>query len=119
MIRPQRGSLTGSMSGPNDTKRILMINSPNPFAEAILSFIDELRDNEDRKSLFYKEVIQVACRVYMADEPMEQSLVSATELSKYITDLESQHRKKSGIRRVFASAQPLVEGLMQYTDAVD
>jgi hypothetical protein len=55
----------------------------------------------------------------MADEPMDQSLVSAKQLSNYITELEAQHRKKSGIRRVFASAQPLVEGLIQYTAAVD
>lgn len=93
--------------------------SPNPFAEAILSFIDELRDNEDRKSLFYKEVIQVACRLYLTDDPAEQSLLSAAALSTYITDLELQHRKKNGIRRVFSSAQPLVDGLLQYTSAVD
>lgn len=53
------------------------------------------------------------------DEPGAQSLIAATELSNYITDLEVQHRKKSGVRKVFAFAQPLIEGLMQYTSAVD
>ncbi|KAH6717311.1 hypothetical protein BKA61DRAFT_321465 [Leptodontidium sp. MPI-SDFR-AT-0119] len=93
--------------------------NPNPFAEAILSFIGELQDNEDRKSIFYKEVINVACRLYLTDDPAQQSLLSAETLSTYITELEVQHRKKNGIRRVFASAQPLVEGLLQYTSAVD
>lgn len=55
----------------------------------------------------------------MSDEPVNQSLISATQLEKYIKDLELQHSKKSSVRRVFAFAQPLVEGLMQYTAAVD
>ena len=90
-----------------------------PFAEAILSFIEEIKDNEDNKSLFYKEVVKVACHIQDDAKPSEQSLASAVQLSKCITDLETQHRKKSGIRRAFASAQPLVEGLMQFTSAVD
>jgi hypothetical protein len=93
--------------------------SSNPFAEAILSFIDEIRDNEDRKSIFYKQVVQAACQLYINDDSTSQSLISATNLSSYITELEAQHRKKSGVRKVFASAQPLVEGLMQYINAVD
>ena len=84
-----------------------------------MSFIDEMRDSEDRKSIFYKQVIQVACELHIADGWGDQNLISATNLSDYIKELESQHRKKSGIRKVFASAQPLVEGLMQYTNAVD
>ncbi|KAL2060902.1 hypothetical protein VTL71DRAFT_8954 [Oculimacula yallundae] len=93
--------------------------STNPFVEAILSFIDELKENEDRKSIFYKEVIQVACHLCLTDNPVEQSLLSAESLSSYVTELEIQHRKKNGIRKVFSSAQPLVEGLLQYTSAVD
>ncbi|KAK0101958.1 hypothetical protein ONS95_001233 [Cadophora gregata] len=89
--------------------------SSNPFAEAILSFIDELRDNEDRKSIFYKEVIQVACRFYLTDDPARQTI---EKLSTYLTDLELQPRKKNGIRRVPSSEQ-LVEGLLQYTSALD
>jgi hypothetical protein len=77
-----------------------------------------MKDGEDRKSIFYKQVILVACQIEK-DVSEEQSLISATNLSNYITKLETQHRKKSGVRRVFASAQPLVEGLMQYTSAVD
>ena len=100
-------------------KLINLLCSSNPFAEAILSFIDELRDNEDRKSIFYKEVIQVACRLYLTDDPARPSQLSAETLSTYITDLEVQHRKKNGIRRALSSAQPLVEGLLQYTSAVD
>lgn len=78
-----------------------------------------MKENEDRKSLFYKEVVVAACQVYLSDEPVDQSLLSARQLSNCITDLESQHRKKSSTRRVFASAQPLVEGLLQYTNAID
>ncbi|PVH81019.1 hypothetical protein DL98DRAFT_654227 [Cadophora sp. DSE1049] len=103
----------------NDAKILSPQLSSNPFAGAILSFVDELKDNEDRKSIFYKEVIQVACRLYLTDDPSEQSQLSAETLSTYITDLELQHRKKNGIRRVLSSAQPLVEGLLQYTSAVD
>jgi hypothetical protein len=96
-----------------------LLHSPNPFAEAILSFIDELKENEDRKSLFYKEVVEVACRFYMTDGEIDESLASAVQLSKYIDELEGQHRKKSGVRRALKFAQPLVEGLMQYTTAID
>jgi hypothetical protein len=78
-----------------------------------------MKDSEDKKSIFYKQVIQVACQLYIDDKSGDQSLISAMNLSNYITQLETQHRKKSGIRRAFASAQPLVEGLMQYTNAVD
>ena len=63
--------------------------------------------------------MQAACRFYLTDGDLDHSLVSATQLSRYITELEAQHRKKSGVRRAFVSAQPLVEGLMQYTAAVD
>jgi hypothetical protein len=85
-----------------------------------LSFIDELKDNEDHKSIFYKEVIQVACRLQLAGEDdAEESLLSATGLSQYISNLQAQHQKKSGIRKTFSFVQPLVEGLMQYTSAVD
>jgi hypothetical protein len=84
-----------------------------------LSFIDEMRDSEDRKSIFYKQVVQVACQLYIADGSADQTLISATNLSSYISELETQHRKKSGVRKVFVSAQPLVEGLMQYTNALD
>ena len=93
--------------------------SPNPFAEAILSFVDEVKENEDRKSLFYKQVVQAACNLCIHDGSADQTLVSATQLSKYITDLEVQHKEKSGIRKVFAWAQPFVEGLNQYTAAID
>jgi len=55
----------------------------------------------------------------MADDPMDGSLMSANQLSKYIAELEVQHRKKSGVRRALEFAQPLVEGLMQYTSAID
>jgi hypothetical protein len=53
------------------------------------------------------------------DESRTRSLTFAKDLSNYISELELQHRKKSGIRKVFAFAQPLVEGLLQYTGAVD
>lgn len=83
-----------------------------------MSFIDELKD-EDRKSIFYKEVVQVACSLYITDDDnVDQSLLSATGLSTYISDLQVEHKKKSGIRKTFSFVQPLVEGLMQYTDAV-
>ena len=84
-----------------------------------MSFVEEVKDNEDKKGLFYKEVVKVAAHIQDDEKPSDQSLASAVQLSKYISDLEAQHRKKSGIRRVFASAQPLVEGLMQFTSAVD
>ncbi len=61
----------------------------------------------------------MACRLYLTDDPAQQSLLSAATLSTYITDLELHHRKKNGIRRVFSSAQPLVDGLLQYTSAID
>lgn len=83
-----------------------------------MSFIDELRDNEDRKSIFYKEVIQVACQLRMNDD-CDESLVGAIGLSNYVSDLQAQHQRKSGIRKTFAFVQPLVEGLSQYTSAVD
>lgn len=98
----------------------MTISSSNPFAEAILSFIEEIRDDEQKKkSIFYKEVVQVACRLHLTDDLDAQTLVSATHLSSYITELEAKHQKKNGIRRAFATAQPLVDGLLQYTAAVD
>jgi hypothetical protein len=79
-----------------------------------------MRETEaKKKTIFYKQVLQVACQMEKGDESGAQSLMAATELSNYITELEVQHRKKSGVRKVFAFAQPLVEGLMQYTSAVD
>lgn len=63
--------------------------------------------------------MQAACYSYLADGQIDQSLISATQLSKYIAELEARHLKTSGVRRVFATAQPLVDGLMQYTAAVD
>ena len=108
----------GAAAGKSDTDNYE--HRSNPFADAILSFIDEIKDNEDRKSIFYKEVVQVACHLAIAEDgTADQNLISATGLSKFISDLELQHRKKSGVRRVFAWAQPLVEGLTQYTAALD
>jgi hypothetical protein len=110
------------MLGGIQSMRLLITgisNTSNPFAEAILSFIDELRDNEDRKSVFYKQVITVACRLYIAGNDAEEGLLSATGLSDYISNLQVQHQKKSGIRKTFTFLQPLVDGLMQYTSAVD
>jgi hypothetical protein len=60
-----------------------------------------------------------ACRLRMSPEQSDQSLVSADDLSLFVKELESQHRKKSFTRRVFKSLQPLVDGLLQYTNAMD
>jgi hypothetical protein len=93
--------------------------STNAFADAISQFIEELRDEEDKKSRFYKEVMVTACQLRLSPEPSDQSLISADDLSRFVKELESQHRKKSFTRRVFKSLQPLVDGLLQYTNAVD
>lgn len=81
--------------------------------------MEDIKDNTDRKSLFYKEVVHAACALKLADESQAQSHTSASQLSSFIADLEVQHRKKSGTRRILDLAQPLIEGLLQYTDAVD
>jgi hypothetical protein len=115
-LSPYEGYVEVAGTGKSDADNYA--HRSNPFADAILAFIDEIKDNEDRKSIFYKEVVQVACRLAIAEDGTAD-LVSATGLCKFISDLEIQHRKKSGVRRAFAWAQPLVEGLTQYTAALD
>jgi hypothetical protein len=60
-----------------------------------------------------------ACRLRLSPDPADQSLVSADDLSRFVKEIELQHRKKSFTRRVFKSLQPLVDGLLQYANAVD
>lgn len=61
----------------------------------------------------------VACKLRLSPEPADQSIVSADSLSRFVKNIETQHRKRSFTRRVFKSLQPLVDGLLQYTNAVD
>jgi hypothetical protein len=60
-----------------------------------------------------------ACQLRISPDPTDQSIVSADGLSCFVKELELHHRKKSFTRKVFKSLQPLVNGLLQYTNAMD
>jgi hypothetical protein len=60
-----------------------------------------------------------ACQLRLSPDPPDQSISSADDLSRFVKELELHHRKKSFTRKVFKSLEPLVNGLLQYTNAID
>lgn len=87
----------------------------NPYAAALFQFIQDVKDDKDKKSRFYKEVVVEACNI----RPSGTNGDARLALSQFVTDLEVQHQKKSSTRKALTSLQPLVTGLYQFTSALD
>lgn len=87
----------------------------NPYAAAILQFIEEIKDDKDKRSRFYKEVVVEACNIHISGMGSNTHLA----LSKYVQRIEAEHQKKSSTRKALTSLQPLVTGLYQFTSAMD
>lgn len=78
--------------------------------------IAELECAEDRNGPFYQLLVE-ARRLQNEDGSPFGSHAEA--LSSCIKKLESSQQKKSKTRRLVSTLQPFVDGLLQYTNAVD
>ena len=92
---------------------------PNPFAQAIEQFIEELKENEDPRSPFYQEILLAAAKLRYHDTAHEQSSASARALQSYIENLDLEQTRRGKTRWLGKKLQPLVDGLMQFTSALD
>src|SRR5256714_7984687 len=92
---------------------------PNPFAQAIELFIEHLKETEDPRSPFYQEVLLAAAKLRYHDTAHEQSSASARALQSYIENLDVEQTRRGKMRWLGRKLQPLVDGLMQFTGALD
>ena len=95
------------------------IKPRNAFARAVESFLRNVDRDEDVKSPFYKEVMSGLGQLWLEDCSPEQTSKCTEAFSTFVSELESRHRRGSKTRSVFASLQPLVNGLMQFASAFD
>jgi hypothetical protein len=97
----------------------IVINQRNPFARAINLFLSELRQNEDVNSPFYKEVLAGTSVLLVEGSSSQQLQRFADSLSAFVLSLESRQKNKSKTRWIAGKLRPLLEGLSQYTNALD
>ncbi|KAH0563097.1 hypothetical protein GP486_002339 [Trichoglossum hirsutum] len=107
------------MDSSRPTTSEVVINQQNPFARAISSFLSELQRDEDIKSPFYKEVLAGTSILLVEGGSSQQIQRFADSLSAFVLALESQQKSKSKTRWVAGKLRPLLEGLSQYTTALD
>jgi hypothetical protein len=93
--------------------------NPNPFAQAIELFIEQLKETEDPRSPFYQEILLAVSNLRYYDDTQEQSSASARALQSYIENLDVEQTRRGKTRWLGRKLQPLVDGLMQFTDALD
>ena len=94
------------------------ISTQAPLTRAIVSFLSDLKQNEDVKSPFYKEILYQISSLLLQDSSPEQTRRCADGLSTFIADLDRQKRASKTMR--FAEKlRPLIAGLSQYTSAMD
>jgi hypothetical protein len=93
---------------------------PNHFAQAIDDFLSEIRDKEDHKSDFYKEVLTQASLSLANDDFSKDGKNRAEEgLSSFVQNLDTRYRKEQKTLKVMEKLRPLVDGLSQFTSAYD
>jgi hypothetical protein len=107
------------MPSSRPTTPKVIISQQNPFARAISSFLSELRLNEDVKSPFYKEVLAATSVLLVEGGSPQQIQQFSDSLSAFVLALESRQKSKSKTLWIAGKLRPLVEGLSQYTAALD
>lgn len=95
------------------------MTEPHPFAQAVTEFIGDLIDTEDRRSPFYKEVLTEGSRLLLRGGADGQSLESAKALARCIEGLDNEQQRRGKTRWLGKKLQPLVNGLTQFTCALD
>jgi hypothetical protein len=92
---------------------------PNPFAQAIERFIEHLKETEDPRSPFYQEILVAVSNLRYHDGTYKQSAACARALQSYIENLDVEQTRRGKTRWLGRKLQPLVDGLMQFTHALD
>ena len=93
---------------------------PNQFATAIDTFLSDIRGKEDRKSLFFKEVLMQASLSLVHDGTSMDGKHCAEEgLSSFVKELDARYRSEQRTLRVMDTLRPLFDGLLQFTSAFD
>lgn len=91
----------------------------NPFALAIVSFLSDIKQNEDIRSPFYREVLAQINSDSLEKDPAIQSQICADQLVAFIGDLERKQKTESKTLWITDKLRPFVSGLAQYTTICD
>ncbi|KAF1989338.1 hypothetical protein K402DRAFT_401992 [Aulographum hederae CBS 113979] len=94
-------------------------DSKTPFAQAIDSFLSDIKREEDTKSPFYREVLTQASSLWMKDGSAEASNICAEELREYVKEIDAKGRKRSKTVRAMDAMRPFFASLSQFTTAFD
>jgi hypothetical protein len=82
----------------------------HPFSRALDGFLGEMKKEEDKKSLFYQEVLSAKNAIIASNGPA-QCHKSAEELTNFIASLEQKLRKESKLYWITTKLEPFVESL--------
>ena len=105
------------MASPSLLKLRILLK--DPFTAAIYEFIEEVKDTEDKNSPFFRQVILEEGSIHCGGQQPKQVGDSSESLAVFIHKLDQDQRKTSVTRRVSSRLEPLVDGLNQYTKALD
>ena len=91
----------------------------SPFSGALEEHLEDMKQREDPGSLFYREVLLNASRIYLSDGSETASQQAALELSKTIDLLDNNQKQSSKIRRAAVALRPFLDALSQYVGIAD
>jgi len=91
----------------------------DPFAAAIYEFIEEVKNTEDKTSSFFQQMLPEEASIHSGDQQSKQVDLFSKSLAIFIQTLDQDQRRGSVTRRVSSRLEPLVDGLNQYTRALD
>ena len=96
-----------------------MATVKDPFAQAIATFITDIKSKEDIQSPFYKEVLS-QIKVGSSDATQVSGTIECEhQLDAFIRELERNQKRDSKTLRVTDKLRSLVTGLAQYTSGCD
>ncbi len=105
------------MAGPSLLKVRTLLK--DPFAAAIYEFIEEVKNTEDKTSSFFQKILREEASIHSGGQQSKQVDLSSKSLTIFIHTLDQDQRKGSVTRKISSRLEPLVDGLNQYTRALD
>jgi len=85
----------------------------------IFEFIEEVKNTEDKTSTFFRQMLREEANIHSGGQQPKQVDISSESLAIFIHTLDQDQRKSSVTRRISSRLEPLVDGLNQYTRALD
>jgi len=105
------------MASPSLLKVRMLLK--DPFAAAIYEFIEEVKNTEDKTSSFFQQMLREEASIHSGGQQSKQVDLSSKTLAIFIHTLDQDQRKGSVTRKISSRLEPLVDGLNQYTRALD